>query len=89
MVKAGARCANLPEVLVHATAGKDMYRRRGGLRYVRAERNLQNFLVQLGLKSPLQALLDGFVRSSVFIAPVFLRRLFYEAVLRRPPITRS
>ena len=51
MVKAGARCANLTEVLVHATAGKDMYRRRGGLRYVLAERDLQNLLVQIGVKS--------------------------------------
>ena len=38
--KSGERCANLPEVLVHATAGKDLYRRRGGLRYVLAERGI-------------------------------------------------
>jgi glycosyltransferase involved in cell wall biosynthesis len=89
MVKAGARCANLPEVLVHATAGKDMYRRRGGLRYVLAERDIQNHMVRLGLKSQLQGLLDGVARSSVFIAPVFLRRMIYETILRRPPFTRS
>ena len=28
MVKTGARCANLPQALVHATGGNDMYRRR-------------------------------------------------------------
>lgn len=89
MVKAGARCANLPEVLVHATTGKDLYRRRGGLRHVLAERDIQNLMVQLGLKSPLQGLIDGIARASVFIAPVFLRKLIYEKVLRRPPITRS
>lgn len=89
MVKAGARCENLPEVLVHATAGKDMYRRRGGLRYVLAERDIQKFMVRLGLKSQLQGLLDGVARSSVFIAPVFLRRIIYETMLRRPPFTRS
>ena len=89
MVKAGARCANLPEVLVHATAGKDLYRRRGGLRYVLAERDIQNLMVQLGLKSQLRGLIDGVARSSVFIAPVFLRKLIYEMVLRRPPVTRS
>lgn len=89
MVKAGARCANLSEVLVHATGGKDLYRRRGGLRYALAERDLQKFLVQLGLKSQLRGLIDGIARSSAFIAPVFLRKLIYEMVLRRPPITRS
>jgi glycosyltransferase involved in cell wall biosynthesis len=89
MVKAGARCANLPDVLVHATAGKDMYRRRGGLRYVLAERDIQNLLVGLGLKSQLRGLIDGIARSIVFFAPVLLRRLIYETVLRRPPIRRS
>jgi len=88
MVKAGARCANLSEVLVHATAGKDLYRRRGGLRYVLAEREIQNIMIQLGMKSRLQGLLDGVARSSVFIAPVFLRRLIYEMLLRRSPFTR-
>jgi glycosyltransferase involved in cell wall biosynthesis len=88
MVKAGARCANIPEALVHATAGKDMYRRRGGLRYVLAERDIQNLMVRLGMKSRLQGLLDGAARSSVFIAPVFLRRLIYKTLLRRPPFTR-
>ena len=89
MVKAGARCANLHEVLVHATAGRDLYRRRGGLRYALAEREIQNLMVQLGLKSQLCGLIDGVARSSVFIAPVFLRKLIYEMVLRRPPIMRS
>ncbi|GMQ89024.1 MAG: lipooligosaccharide biosynthesis galactosyltransferase LsgF [Gammaproteobacteria bacterium] len=89
MVKAGARCANLPEVLVHATGGKDLYRRRGGLQHVLAERDIQNLMVRLGLKSQLRGLFDGIARASVFIAPVFLRKLIYEMVLRRPPITRS
>jgi len=89
MVKAGARCANLSEVLVHATGGKGLYRRRGGLRYVLAERDIQNLMVRLGLKSQLRGLIDGVARSSVFIAPLFLRKLIYEMVLRQPPITRS
>jgi glycosyltransferase involved in cell wall biosynthesis len=89
MVKAGAYCANLPDVLVHATAGNELYRRRGGLRYALAERDIQNLMVRLGLKSPLRGLIDGVARSSVFIAPAFVRRLIYERVLRRPPITRS
>jgi glycosyltransferase involved in cell wall biosynthesis len=89
MVKAGACCANFPEVLVHAAGGKEMYRRRGGLRYVLAERDIQNLLVRLDFKSLLQAFLDGVARSSVFIAPVFLRRLIYETLLRQPPVTRA
>jgi glycosyltransferase involved in cell wall biosynthesis len=89
MVKAGACCANFPEVLVHAAGGQDMYRRRGGVRYVLAERDIQNLLVRLGFKSHLQGVLEGLARSSVFISPVFLRRFIYETMLRRPPVTRA
>jgi hypothetical protein len=89
MITSGARCANLAEVLVHATGGKELYRRRGGIRYALAERDIQNLLVRLGLKSRLRAVLDGVARSSVFIAPVSLRRLVYETLLRRPPSTPS
>ena len=84
MIMSGARCANLSEVLVHATAGRQMYRRRSGWRYANAERNLQSLMVQFGLKSQLRGTIDGIARSSVFLAPPFLRRLIYERVLRHP-----
>jgi glycosyltransferase involved in cell wall biosynthesis len=83
MIMSGARCANLSEVLVHATAGRDMYRRRSGWRYAKAERDMQALMVRLGLKSRLHGALDGIARSSVFLSPVFLRRLIYERLLRR------
>lgn len=82
MITSGARCANLSEVLVHANAGRGMYQRRGGWRYAKAERDLQALMVRLGLKSRIRGALDGIVRSSVFLAPVFLRRLIYELFLR-------
>jgi glycosyltransferase involved in cell wall biosynthesis len=83
MIMAGARCANLSEVLVNATAGRDMYQRRSGWRYAKAERRLQALLVRLGLKSQLHGAIDGIARSSVFLAPAFFRRLIYERILRR------
>jgi len=83
MIMAGARCANLPEVLVHATAGRDMYKRRGGWRYTKGEYELQTMMVRLGLKTRMRGVLHGIARSSVFIAPPFLRRLFYEWFLRQ------
>lgn len=86
MIMSGARCANLSEVLVHATAGRDMYSRRSGWRYARGERDLQGLMVRLGVKSRLRALVDGMARSSVFIAPGMVRRLIYERALRRPAV---
>ena len=81
-MQAGARCANLPQVLVHASAGRDMYRRRGGWRYARAELTLQRYLVRCGLKQPSIALADGLVRMLVFLLPVRLRGYVYERLLR-------
>lgn len=82
MLHANARCCNLPQVLVHASAGREMYRRRGGWRYASAEWALQRYLVQCGLKGPFTALADGLVRMLVFLLPVGLRGWVYERLLR-------
>lgn len=46
MALAGARFANLPDTLVYARVGKEMYQRRGGWRYFKSERNLQHYMLQ-------------------------------------------
>jgi len=84
MITSGAKCANIDEVLVHATAGRDLYRRRGGWRYACAEIDLQKLMVRCGIKSWFRAVLEGIGRASVFLAPSFLRCLIYEKILRHP-----
>lgn len=81
--KANARFANLPDVLVRATAGVDMYRRRGGLRYIRSEIAMQRLMTDLGLKSRRAALLHGVMRSAVFAMPNQARALVYRRLLRK------
>lgn len=83
LLLAGATVANIPEVLVHATTGPDMYRRRGGWRYARGEWELQRHLVRCGLKSWPQALLDTVSRGLVFLMPAGVRSRIYERLLRR------
>ncbi len=78
----GCRVCNLSEVLVDATAGTDMFRRRGGIRYAIAEVDLQRHLVRCGLKTSISALFDGILRSLVFLAPNFAREYFYIRFLR-------
>ena len=43
---AGYEFANLPDVLVHARVGADMYQRRGGSKYYESEINLQKFMLE-------------------------------------------
>lgn len=82
MLREGAVTLNLPEALVHATADRDMYRRRGGWRYARAEVRLQRHLVRCGLKDPFSATLHGLLRGAVFMVPTILRGWIYERFLR-------
>ena len=78
----GCVAANVPEILVHATAGRDMYRRRGGLSNVRSEIPLQRLLVSNGLKSPIAGLVHGLGRAAVSMLPNGMRKLVYEKLLR-------
>lgn len=84
MLAKKARVGNLKEILVHATAGLDMYRRRGGWKYARAEWVMQRLLVTCGLKSWWRAGMDGISRALVFLAPAAVRGLIYTRLLRRP-----
>lgn len=83
LIAAGARTANMPEVLVRARVGNGMVARRGGWRYVRSEWQLQGLMVRLGLKPAWRAAIDGGLRSAAFLMPVRLRQGLYRRVLRR------
>lgn len=83
MLAAGGCMANTAEVLVHATAGADLYRRRGGWRYARAEWSLQRLLWRCGLKPAWRAWVDGLLRAAVFVLPASWRGWIYRRWLRR------
>ncbi len=82
MISVGAKTLNLPDILVLATTGREMYRRRGGLRYALAEISLQRHLIRTRLKSPYAALTQGLGRAFVFLLPSAIRGWIYEKVLR-------
>ena len=46
LAMAGVEFANLPDVLVHARVGADMYQRRGGSKYYKSEIKLQKFMLE-------------------------------------------
>ena len=82
MLQSGFCAVNLPSILVHATAGLDMYKRRGGMKYVYSEYLIQQHLVNCGVKSWPKALIHGLIRSLVFIFPSFIRGVIYKNFLR-------
>ena len=42
----GAVFANIPETLMNVRVGKQMYKRRGGLKYFKSEAKLQKWMLQ-------------------------------------------
>lgn len=83
MLSSGAKMININEILVHATTGRDMYKRRGGLKYAYSEIDMQYFLVSHGIQSIFGAFIIGLSRSLVFLLPAFFRGFIYEKLLRK------
>lgn len=84
MIANGASVANLQEVLVHATAGTSMYKRRGGLKYAMSEFAIQKQLIKCGLQSRYIAFFIGIARAIIFLIPSSFRARFYSKYLRIP-----
>ena len=85
MISNGANCANVSDVLVKATAGRDMYERRGGLRYAKSEWDLQRHMFKLGNQDFWVAIACGVARASVALLPSWFRGWIYERLLRKRP----
>jgi glycosyltransferase involved in cell wall biosynthesis len=83
MISSGARAYNFQQSLVCATAGTDMYKRRGGVRYALAEFDLQLWLYRCGIVNFVEAVLNGLSRGVVFLLPNWLRGLVYIHYLRK------
>jgi glycosyltransferase involved in cell wall biosynthesis len=82
MIQAGARVRNIPDVVVHASAGEGLIKRRGGFKYALGEIELQRHLVRTGIKGSLSGLIHAIMRGAIFAAPVFVRESVYRRFLR-------
>ena len=49
MAQAGCMFANIPDILVNVRVGKDMYARRGGWKYFKSEKGLQDYMLKHGM----------------------------------------
>ena len=78
MALCGCKFANLPKVLVDVRVGKEMYSRRGGLKYFQSEQQIQRlmldkkiinvprYMVNVDERLVLQVLMPNKVRGWVF-----------------------
>ena len=83
MTLAGCKFANLTDVLCHVRVGKDMYRRRGGCKYYKSERDLFKFMHRNGIITYVEYIKAKLIRFVVqVLMPNGVRQWFFKTFAR-------
>lgn len=84
MAEAGFKFANLPDTLVKVRVGKDMYARRGGWKYFKSEKGLQDYMLRKEMISLPRYIFNVAVRFGVQVAmPNRVRGLVFQKLFRK------
>jgi glycosyltransferase involved in cell wall biosynthesis len=81
MIHAGLAVANVPEPLVHYRVSSGAFRRRGGLKQLRSEWQIQRAFLRIGFTSPAQFARNSIVRSAYRVVPERVRRIAYRRLI--------
>lgn len=79
----GAKALNIPEPLVYATTGDDMFRRRGGIKIATDEFKLHSLMAQYQFRSWIGAMTWASARAVVSLMPASFKRHLYYSHLRK------
>ncbi|WP_283128000.1 glycosyltransferase [Allofournierella massiliensis] len=83
MLMAGYQGYNIQEPLLHMRAGSNMYLRRAGRKYAKAQVKLFQFMKTKGFIGNAQYLRSCIIRSGSALAPNWLRIFMFKCVLRK------
>lgn len=82
IIHRGFKIKNLEDILVYVRAGDELFRRRGGLSYIKNDFILQREFLKMDFITPIQFCLNLIRRTIVRVAPAYLRKVFYKRFLR-------
>lgn len=83
MYLSGAKFSNIPDILCYVRVGKDMYRRRGGYKYYKSERDLFKFMYKNKIINWLEYQEAKFIRFIVqVLMPNSVRQWFFKTFAR-------
>jgi len=82
MIKNNARVKNIPDILVRATAGDSMLRRRRGFAILKSEWELHKLFLKLKIRGPFYGMLILILRSLLLLSPLIILKKFYINFLR-------
>jgi len=84
MAEAGYRFANLPDTLVNVRVGADMYARRGGWKYFKSEKGLQDYMLRHQIISMPRYCYNVLGRFAIQVAmPNRLRGFIFQKLFRK------
>ncbi|MDE6695421.1 MAG: glycosyltransferase [Muribaculaceae bacterium] len=84
MAEAGCKFANLPDTLVNVRVGSDMYARRGGWKYFKSEKGLQDYMLKKKMISLPRYIFNVAVRFGVQVAmPNSIRGFIFQKLFRK------
>lgn len=83
MIQQGFIGYNLQEPLLWMRAGSDMYKRRGGWKYVQSQRNLFKYMAQTGFITRNQYQIQSAIRLIGAVVPNWLRAFLFKQILRK------
>ena len=83
MMMAGGKFANISDPLVNVRVGKDMYARRGGIKYFKSEAGIQRYMYVHGLISLPQYIVNVTIRFIVqVLMPNNIRGFVFQKLFR-------
>ena len=82
LLHADYKIENIPKVLVSVRANSELYARRGGLDYLKAEFDFQKKLFQRSQITFKQFIVNIVVRTPIRLSPNFVRKYMYKNLLR-------
>ncbi len=83
MIQNNVKCLNIPECLVYARIGQNMYERRGGLSYFFKYRKARQTILKTGYISYFDYLSTVLVQLTVALIPNKVRGWIYKNILHR------
>lgn len=89
MILNNAKLANIPEPLVYVRADKNMFKRRGGLRYLKQEIVLEKTFLNLGFINRREFVFNVIARTVFRVSPNVVRQLLYRLFLRDNPYSEE
>lgn len=90
MMKQGCKFKNLEDPLVNVRVGRNMYARRGGLKYFRSEAALQKYMLNEGIIRFPRFCFNVVVRWAVQVMlPDRMRRFLFQKLFRKSKLRRN